>query len=305
MELRQLVTFQAVVREGSFLKAARALRYAQSTVTLHVQQLEAELGLALFARHGKRASLTEAGRALAGETTRVVERIDALRRVMAELGSGLSGEVRLGAIEPTASLRLPALLARLCRERPRLALSIEVGGTDSLARLVADGRLDAALASPPPAALGLVFEPLFDERLAVLIPSDHRLARKRPLRAVDLAGERLLVTHPRCAYRQAAQAGLAAAGANPTVGIEIGSVPAIVASVTQGMGIALVPAVAATPTPPGAAVRTLADLPLALPVGLVRRADAGRAGPALEACLAAVRDHLGAARPHQRAQPAT
>jgi molybdenum-dependent DNA-binding transcriptional regulator ModE len=61
MELRHLTTFRTVLREGSFLRAARALRLAQPTVTLHIQELEEELGLALFDRTGRRRPLTAAG----------------------------------------------------------------------------------------------------------------------------------------------------------------------------------------------------------------------------------------------------
>ena len=63
MDGRHLVTFQAVLREGSFLKAARALGLAQPTVTLHIQELEAAFGLELFDRRGRRRPLTPAGRA--------------------------------------------------------------------------------------------------------------------------------------------------------------------------------------------------------------------------------------------------
>lgn len=64
MEFRHLQTFQAIAQEGGFLKAAEKLQYAQSTITLHIQQLEAELGVKLFSRRGKRTELRVAGRTL-------------------------------------------------------------------------------------------------------------------------------------------------------------------------------------------------------------------------------------------------
>ena len=98
MDLRQLQTFQAVVEHGSFLRAAEALLYAQSTITLHIQQLENDLGVPLFARQGKKAQLTEAGRLLAVEAAQILGRVEALRRTMCELAEGEAGYVRLGAI---------------------------------------------------------------------------------------------------------------------------------------------------------------------------------------------------------------
>ena len=64
MEFRHLETFQAIIEAGSFLQAAEKLQYAQSTITLHIQQLEAELNVKLFSRRGKKVQLTTAGRAL-------------------------------------------------------------------------------------------------------------------------------------------------------------------------------------------------------------------------------------------------
>jgi DNA-binding transcriptional LysR family regulator len=292
VDLRHLITFRAVVERGSFLAAARALRYAQSTVTLHVQELEAEVGLPLFARAGRRAELTEAGRVLHDEARQVLDRVEGLRQTMAELAGGSGGEVRLGSIEPTASLRLPPLLARLAAERPKLRLRLEVGGTRALCALVASGDLDAAVASPPPARLGLAFEPLFTEALALLLPERHPLARRPRLGAGDLSGHRLLLTDPHCAYREAFEPRLAARGASPETGVEIGSLLAVCRAVGHGLGVAVVPAAMATPPPPGTRLRRLPELEPGLPVGFVRRADAGRPGPATRACLAAIRAHL-------------
>ena len=103
MDLRHLVTFETILRAGSFGKAARAQGYSQSTVTLHVQELERELGVSLFHRRGRRTSLSEAGSALAARSRPVLEGVDALRRAMEELRSGAVGELRLGSIEPAAS----------------------------------------------------------------------------------------------------------------------------------------------------------------------------------------------------------
>jgi biotin operon repressor len=64
MEFRHLQIFFAIVKEGSFLKAAEKLQYAQSTITLHIQQLEAELGVKLFSRRGKHTELTISNRML-------------------------------------------------------------------------------------------------------------------------------------------------------------------------------------------------------------------------------------------------
>jgi LysR family transcriptional regulator, regulator of the ytmI operon len=276
MDLRQLQTFQAIVEHGSFLRAAEALQYAQSTITLHIQQLEADLGVPLFTR----------------QAAQILGRVEALRRAMHELAGGEAGYVRLAAIEPSASLRLPELLVAFCADRPRVRLALEVGGTQAIAQRVAAGDLDLGIASPPPASLGLVFEPLFLERMALLAPEAHPLAQAQTISAHDLHSHRLLLTERICAYRQLVEQSLIAQGANAYSGIEIGSMAALTCAVQQGLGIGIVPAIIASPPPPGTVLREIERLDLVLPVGLVRRAD-DALSPATEALLALLRRGLG------------
>jgi DNA-binding transcriptional LysR family regulator len=293
MDLRHLQTFQAVVEHGGFLRAAEALQYAQSTITLHIQQLEAELGVPVFVRQGKKAQLTEAGRLLRAEAAQILGRVEALRRTMRELAEGEAGYVRLGAIEPAASQRLPALLVPFCAARPQVRLALEVGGTRAICQRVASGDLDLGVVSPPLASLGLAFEPLFVERMALLAPEGHPLARAETIDTRDLRGHRLLLTEQTCAYRQVVEQTLMEQGADPYSGIEIGSIAALKSAVQRGLGVAIVPVIDSCP-PPGTVLRQIERLDLGLPVGLVRRAD-DALSPATEALLALLRSGLGPA----------
>jgi len=286
MDFRHLVTFETILREGSFGRAARAQGYSQSTVTLHVQELEKELGVPLFHRQGRRTVLSEAGAALASRCRPVLDGLDTLKRTMAELQAGAGGELRLGSIEPTAYRRLMPLLAAFSRGRPGLRLRLEVGGTGTISREVAAGHLDFGLCSPPPAELHLRFEPLFAEPMALLLPRRHALAATRRIRARDLDGHRLLLTEQGCAYRQAIEAALRRAGARAECGMEIGSLVSLVRAVQLGLGIAIVPVCAVRPAPPRTILRELVDVDVSLSVGLVRREDGLLTTPVVTAFLA-------------------
>jgi LysR family transcriptional regulator, regulator of the ytmI operon len=272
MELRHLTTLHAIVRHGTFRRAAQALNYSQSAVTAHVKQLERDLDVALFTRRGKRVALTEAGpRVLAEQGGWLLERASLLRQLMSNLAAGDAGHVRLGAIEPVASLRLPSLIARFCRSRPRVGLTLEIGGTATIGRRVASGDLDLGICSAPPARLGLVFEPLFVESLMLLVPRRHPLARRPRLGPADLAACRLLLSDEACAYRAVVEQALGARGANPYSGIEIGSLDGLVVTVREGLGVAILPAACVTPPPVDTVVRRLGAPELALTVGLATR----------------------------------
>ncbi len=295
MDVRHLLTFRAALREGSFLKAARALGLAQPTVTLHIQELEAELGLELFDRRGRKRPLTPAGELLSQRALPILDAFDSLARAMAEFRDGRSGLLRIGAIEPAASQRVTPLLGRLQRERPALRVRLDVSGTAGVSRGVADGELDLGLCSAPPAELGLRFELLFSEEMALLVPRGHRLARGKKLRAADLEGEPLLLTEQGCSYRSAVEAALQERGVRPQWALESGSTNTLRAAVRQRLGIAMLPRAAVSPAPPGTVVRGMSDLVIALPVGLISRPDAAPAPPALAALVAALRGELGPA----------
>lgn len=148
-----LRTFGAVVRAGSFTGAARALGLSQSSVSRHVAELEARAGRPLFARRGRRVTLTEAGEALVGASASVESAVASLERAVASLAPGVSGEVRVASVpELVTNLlapRAPALLAR----HPGLRLSLR--GRQEIERLTT-GEADVALRVVAPADAELV-----------------------------------------------------------------------------------------------------------------------------------------------------
>ena len=292
MELRHLETFQAIVQEGSFVGAAEKLQYAQSTITIHIQQLEAELGVKLFARRGKHLRLTEAGRALQEQADALLKRYLALQQTMQEIVAGEAGHVRLGAIEPTASMRLAPLLVSFCQEYPKLQLTLEVGSAPMMIERVASCDLDFALCSLPESQTGLTFEPLFLEELRVLLPERHPLASKVPLTPADLLDQRLLLTERGCGYRGIIEKTLLSQGTNPFSGIEMGSFEVIKRAVQCGLGIAIMPVATATPPPSQTLLRKLHGVDLCLPVGLVSQHEARVSSRAQRALFTFLQTHL-------------
>lgn len=301
MELRHIYTFQAILKEGSFLRAAEKLMYAQSTITLHIQQLEAELGVKLFIRQGKRVQLTEAGHSLKEQADSLVARATALQETMFNLVAGEAGHVRIGVIEPTASLRLPQILASFCQERPHIHLTIKVDSTSIISQLVASGELDIGICSLPEAHLGLDFEPLFAEQMALLLPQQHPLASKSEIFIRDLKGQRLLLDERGSSYRALIEQILQQRRQNPYSDLEIGSLETIKHAVQHNMGLAIIPCIAITPPPAGTIVREIEEVKFSLPVGLVLHSEEISPSRALEALL--IQLHRELSQEIQPAQP--
>lgn len=274
MDFRHLQTFKAIVDEGSFAGAAERLQYAQSTVTLQVQQLETELGVELFDRQKKKIQLTGAGRNLLTHANHVINQMEALQQSMRELLSGETGHIRLGIIEPLASLRLPQVLLTFCEAYPKIHLTIEAHGTGIISQKVADGELDLGLTATPRPGLNLIFEPLFVEPMALMLPVQHPLNQQEIIQLSDLTPYRLLLTSSTCAYRQLIERTLIEQGATKIYsGLEIGSVEALKRSVQRGLGVAIVPAMVANPLPENTVLRSFANLDLQVSIGLVQKPD--------------------------------
>lgn len=292
MEFRHLETFQAIIEAGSFLQAAEKLQYAQSTISLHIQQLEAELDVKLFSRRGKKVQLTTAGRALSTHAGFLLHRAALLQKDMAELVAGKSGHIRIGSIEPVASLRLPSLLVSFCRQYPNIRLTLETGVTNVISQRVARGELDLAICSPPDAKLGLSFETLFYDPMALLIPIQHCLSQQETIEVYDLAQERLLLTEANCPYRRVFETEVLSRGVNPYSGIEIMSLKILQSMVEAGLGIGVMPTAVVTPANHNIVIRTINNLNLELPVGIATLPEKTIPGLTLDSLIKTIRNEI-------------
>ena len=293
MEFKHLQTFQTVAAEGSFLKAAEKLQYAQSTITLHVQKLEEELGVLLFSRKGRQTELTVAGRTLQGHADHLLYRAEQLQQAMTGLVTGEAGYLRIGSVEPVASVHLPVVLVQFCRQYPKVRLTIETGVTQTISRRVAAGELDLAICSPPAANLGLNFEALFQDPIALLVPKSHPLAKTKDIMVASLAEARLILTEEHCPYRDVLEKALLLNSINPYSGIESMSSGALKQMVHYGLGVGVLPAAAIAPLPPGTVERRLSDLDLKLSIGLVANPEIVVPGSALSSLTKSIKAHFG------------
>ncbi|QHW29685.1 LysR family transcriptional regulator [Paenibacillus rhizovicinus] len=241
MDLRALKTFEACVRLGHFQKAAEELQYAPSTVTLQIQRLEADLGVSLFVRDGKRAIVSEAGRWLHHEASALLNAVGSIRQTVSDIAAGDGGTVRFAAIEPIASQRLASVVADFCTNRPKVQLAMEVSGSKSIAERVRAGELDFGICSTPSPALMLQFEPLAEERLGVMMSVDHPLANHMEITAGDLAGLTILVKEPACVYRELWEQTSSQIGMHAFSRHEVGSIHVIQQMVKAASSVGIVP----------------------------------------------------------------
>jgi DNA-binding transcriptional LysR family regulator len=188
VNLFQLETFVAVARTESFTKAASLVSRTQSAVSRQMQDLEQSLGVLLFERIGRKASLTAAGRILLDQAPRLLQQTQELKERLRDLSLGVEGELRIGATISAASTFLPRILAQFRRSYPAVSLSLQPGHTQALIEKLRTNDLDVAVlgCEVRDADLKTCFL-IFDE-IVLVGASDHPLAGKQSVKPHELDG---------------------------------------------------------------------------------------------------------------------
>jgi LysR family hydrogen peroxide-inducible transcriptional activator len=242
MDLRQLSALLAVADEGSFSAAATALHTVQSNVSTHIARLERELNAVLVDRSAGR--LTEEGEAVANRARRIQAELEALVADVNALHDIVRGTVRMGVIGTTARWLVPLVLEMMSERHPEVQLFVVDATSTSLEPRLASGQLDVAVVNLPMPAPDLTTDPLFDEDLVLIVPSDHALANRDHVSLKDLDGLELLMAAPNTSYRRELDAASAAAGITLVPKAELDGVRLMASLTFEGHGPAIVPATA-------------------------------------------------------------
>ncbi|HET8949054.1 MAG TPA: LysR family transcriptional regulator [Solirubrobacteraceae bacterium] len=149
MTLQQLTYFLAAAEHGSFTAAADALHLARPSVSEQVARLEAELGVALFVRAGRRLQLTDAGRLLRPEAERTLAAAGDAAEVVRRARTLTGGTASLGTFSTAHHLLLPGLVEDFARRYPDVAVRVVGENSVQLADAVRAGRLEAGLVALP------------------------------------------------------------------------------------------------------------------------------------------------------------
>ena len=254
MDLLQLRSFQAVARHEHVSRAAAELRVAQPALSRTLARLEAELGVPLFDRRGRRLALNRFGAALLVRVDRALGELEEARRELHDAAGLARGSVVVAA----ETLRLLTdLAARFRTEHPEVSLRFTQSPAPAMAERMRAGEVDLCVASQPLAGGGLEAVEVLDEEALLAVPPGHRLARRARAAPRELVGEPFVTPRPGYWQRTLADRLLARAGASLTIACE-GEEPAAVRGlISAGVGVGLLPAVArrAAPDPPVAWLR--------------------------------------------------
>jgi len=267
MDLLQLRYFQAVARHQHVSRAAAELRVAQPALSRAIARLEAELGVPLFDRRGRRVRLNRFGAMFLVRADRALDELDQGQHELRDAAGLAQGTVAVAA----ETLRtLSGVGAGFLTGHPGVSFRLFQSPAPAMAAQLQAGEVDLCLASQPLPGPGLASAELLSEEVLLAVPPSHRLAGRTRAGVGELAGEPFVTTRP--GYWQRALTDRLFADA---VIVCEGDEPyAIRGLISAGVGIGLMPAMARrlAPDPPVGWLHL--DVPCRRTLSLVWRADA-------------------------------
>lgn len=290
LQLTHLRTLEAVARHGSFSRAAGELRLTQPAVSMQVRQLEAQLGLPLLERVGKRAFPTRAGEVLLEHATRARAELDSALERLQELRGIVAGRVRLGTSASISTYLLPPALRRVRARYPRIELTVLTGNAPDITRAITENTLDVGLVSLPVRDRELLVSPFHRDELVAVAPPLAAWRRRRRLKATELVEAPLILSDQGSTVRRVIDGWFERASVTPGRPMEVGNTEASKKLVEAGLGLSVASwfSVKAEVRAKKLAAISL-DPPLYREIGLVRRKDKPMT-PSLEAFLGIIDD---------------
>lgn len=238
MNFRQLQTFVEIVGLGSFAAAAKKLNATQSTISARIQELEQDLGVTLFDRSQRKATVTAKGRELMGYAERALALQDDIRRHIGP-SRGLSGLVRVGVAELVAMTWLPRFAATLRERYPQITLELDISLTSPLRSRLVSGDLDIAFIPGPAFDVGLTARSLGSVQFSWMAGRDFP-SWQSPLIASDFLQLRILSLGENSVHFETVSSWLAESGSTQRPDL-CNSMTVLAMLTAAGVGVSLLP----------------------------------------------------------------
>ena len=233
MELRQIRYFLSVAETEHLTQSAEALFITQSTLSHGLRQLETELGTPLFDRLGRDLKLSQAGVAFRSYAARALQELDAGRMALADMAGLQSGTLTVGVIPTFLTLFIPDVVAAFSAAYPGVRVMVRDQRSGQIEEQLISGQLDVGIAFHPASREEIEAEPLFDERMHLVVHESHPLAKRRTMRMSELAQVPLALLPDSFATRRMIDGAFAQAQIKPLVRVEMESVDALLLACRQ------------------------------------------------------------------------
>ena len=242
MNLHQFRFVQEAVRRNlNLTEAAKALHTSQPGVSKAIIELEEELGIEIFARHGKRLKrVTEPGQHVLKSVELIMREVGNLKRIGNEYSAEDSGTLSIATTHTQARYVLPESVSKLRLAYPKVNISLHQGAPDQVAQMVIDETADIGIATESLAAYSeLVTLPCYEWQHMLVLPVDHPLCQKERITLEDIAVEPLITYHPSFTGRTKIDHAFATRNLHPRIALEAIDSDVITTYVRLGMGVGI------------------------------------------------------------------
>jgi LysR family cys regulon transcriptional activator len=254
MNLHQFRFVQEAVRRNlNLTETAKALFTSQPGISKAILELEEELGIDLFVRHGKRLRrVTEPGQEVLKAIDVILREVANMKRIGEEYSKQDAGTLSIAATHTQARYVLPEPVAQLRRRFPKVQVSLHQGSPDQVVQMLLDGTADIGLATE---ALSepedLVSLPCYEWEHVIVMRAEHPLAEVEKITLEQLANETLISYHPAFTGRKRIDAAFAQRRLKPNIALEAIDSDVIKTYVKSGLGVGIVAEMAVRDDPPG------------------------------------------------------
>jgi LysR family carnitine catabolism transcriptional activator len=272
MDSHRLRHFVAVVDHGGFTAAAQAVYVSQPALSLAVRDLETELGVALFVRHGRRVRLSAAGEALLEPARQVLRDLETGQAAVAAVAGLVAGTLTMGSLPTLAADPLAPLVGAFRREFPGVRIDLAAPeGTDELFDLVVSGTCELGVTEAHDVPAPLRAHPLGRQALVLILPPGSGHTDGDLLDLSSLESTPFVVAPRGTSTFRLLEEGFAAVNRSPSVAVITAQRDAIVPLVIAGAGAALVPESVARTAAGLGAVMARPDPPIERALALIHR----------------------------------
>lgn len=243
MNLHQFRFVQEAARRNlNLTEAAKALHTSQPGVSKAIIELEEELGIEIFARHGKRLKrITEPGQHVLKSIEVILREINNLRRIGDQFSTQDSGTLSIATTHTQARYVLPVPVASLRKAYPKVNVSLHQGAPDQVARMVLDETAEIGIATESLSNYpDLITLPCYEWQHVLVLPIDHPLAQQSRITLEDLAQWPLVTYHPSFTGRTRIDTAFAQKHLTTRIALEAIDSDAIKTYVRLGMGVGIV-----------------------------------------------------------------
>ena len=243
MNLHQFRFVQEAVRRGlNLTETAKVLHTSQPGVSKAIIELEEELGIEIFARHGKRLKrVTEPGTHVLKSIDLILREVGNLRRIGEQYSKQDSGTLSIATTHTQARYVLPQPVAKLREAFPKVNVSLHQGSPDQVAQMLIDEVAEIGIATESLVNYpDLITLPCYEWQHMLVLPTAHPLASKANITLQDLALEPLITYHPSFTGRTKIDQAFEAVSLEPRIALEAIDSDVIKTYVRLGLGVGIV-----------------------------------------------------------------